>query len=76
MGFSTDMTSLILFCISSVQILILWNGKRLSAFSASRGLRQGDPLSPYLFVLCLEVLGKKIQQAVDVGDMKAIKVAK
>lgn len=45
---------LILHCISTSQMRVLWNGEALEEFHLSRGIRQGDPLSLYLFVLCIE----------------------
>ena len=48
---------LILSCISSSNISILFNGGKLDTFKPSRGICQGDPLSPYIFLLCMEYLG-------------------
>lgn len=53
-GYPTEMINLIWHCISSPRMKFLWNGEALEEFSPSRGIRQGDPISPYLFVLCLE----------------------
>lgn len=55
---------------------VLWNGKRLQNFQPQRGLRQGDPLSPYLFVLCLEVLGQRTSRAVEEKEWQPIKASK
>ena len=49
--------TLIISCVSFSSISILFNGGALEHFLPSRGIRQGDPLSPYLFILCMEVLG-------------------
>ncbi|KAG8366403.1 hypothetical protein BUALT_Bualt17G0076000 [Buddleja alternifolia] len=43
---------------------VLWNGVPLQEFSMECGLRQGDPLFPYLFVLCMERLAYCIEEAV------------
>jgi uncharacterized membrane-anchored protein len=43
--------------------LVLVNGSFTSFFSSSRGMRQGDPVSPLLFVLVMEALGKLISVA-------------
>ena len=47
-------------CVSSVSTSILFNGGKLEPILPSRGICQGDPLSPYLFILCLDYLGQLI----------------
>lgn len=43
-------------CISSVSFSLLINGNPSSWFKPSRGIRHGDPLSPYIFILVMESL--------------------
>lgn len=55
-GFTTTLIRVILNCIRSTKLSVIWNGQHLEAFNPERRLTQGDPLSPYLFILCMEVL--------------------
>lgn len=72
-GFGMDLTELIMFCITSTKLSIIWNNKCLDEFQPSRGIRQGDPLAPYLFLLCMDVLSQKIKDAV--GDKRWVPVS-
>ena len=55
---------LIMNMLSSTCFNIMWNGTPLSTIIPSRGVRQGDPLSPYLFILCLERLSIFLEEVV------------
>ena len=56
LGFSSSMVKLILKCVTSTSFLVKVNGVLLPRFAPSRGLRQGDPISPYHFLMCGEGL--------------------
>ncbi|CAL8078165.1 unnamed protein product [Prunus armeniaca] len=63
-------------CIKSVRYQAILNGELTERFSPSAGIRQGDPLSPYIFVLCMEKLSHIINDHVSSGTWKSIKVAR
>lgn len=53
---------------------LLWNVESLEVIQ-KLGLSQGDPISPYLFVLCMERLAHRIQKQVEDGHWKALKAS-
>ena len=65
----------IMGCLTSANFAVLINGTPSKFFSASRGIRQGCPLSPLLFILVIEGLGFLISDARDHGLIRGIKVS-
>ena len=53
---------------------MLVNSTYMGFFQSSRGLRQDDPLSPYLFVIAMEVFSCFLKRVVDRGFLSACKV--
>lgn len=75
-GFDEKMLSLIMSCLQTTSLTVLWNGDGVEEFKPTRGLRQGDPLAPYLFVLSMEILSQAINNSVAEGDWHPIKVTR
>ncbi|CAN1347905.1 Putative ribonuclease H protein At1g65750 [Linum perenne] len=64
-GFAAKWCDWISSCICTVRFSILFNGRPTYQFSPSRGIRQGDPLSPFLFILMTNALSHLINRSVD-----------
>ena len=56
-------------CVSTVRLSVLINGSPTSKFVASCGLRQGDPLSPFLFCLATESISVLISRSLKIGAL-------
>jgi hypothetical protein len=70
------LVNLIMHAVTSVETNVKWNGARAEYFRPQRGIRQGDPISPYLFVLCMDKLSHLIMHVVNVGDWRGIKAGR
>ncbi|KAJ6978456.1 hypothetical protein NC653_026763 [Populus alba x Populus x berolinensis] len=69
-GLPQDMTRWITTCITTVYYSINVNGEMHGFFHGTRGIRQGDPLSPYLFVLAMEGLSSIINKSIQSSSFK------
>ncbi|KAI4297353.1 hypothetical protein L6164_037248 [Bauhinia variegata] len=45
-------------CVQSVSMKVMWNGAKTEEFKPGRGVRQGDPISPYISVTCMDKLSQ------------------
>lgn len=76
MGFGEGWISLIMRCITSVTYTVVINGREGEEFRPQRGLRQGDPLSPYLFLICAEGFSRLITLAKRDGRLFGTRVGR
>lgn len=74
MGFSTKWISWVMLCVSTVAYSVIFNGDHIGLICVKCGLRQGDPLSPYLFLLCVEGLSYAINKSAEGGRLSGCKI--
>jgi hypothetical protein len=75
MVFPRKMVQTIMKCVSTVSFSILVNGQPSHPFKPHRGIRQGDPLSPYLFIICADVFSRMLTKKQDQSYITGIKLA-
>ena len=75
LGFNSTFTSWITACLSSVTFEIMVNGGKSESFTPSKGLRQGDLLSSYLFILGQEVLSRLLDRKLRTQNKSGIKAS-
>jgi hypothetical protein len=76
MGFAERWISLMMACVRSVRYQVRFNSEETDMFTPTRGLRQGDPLSPYLFLLCAEGLSSLLLHEEEVGGIDRVRVCR
>ena len=70
LNFGSSMIKWVKTFYNNIESCVLNNGWSSNSFKPERGVRQGYPLSPYLFILCVEVLAKKIRNTKDINKTK------
>ncbi|GKA12795.1 RNA-directed DNA polymerase, eukaryota, reverse transcriptase zinc-binding domain protein [Tanacetum coccineum] len=75
-GFHRKMVNWIMKCVTSTSFLIAVNGESCGFFKGGLGLRQGDPIYPYLFTLVMEILNLLMIRRIENNDSKSVKIIK
>ncbi|XP_019190293.1 PREDICTED: uncharacterized protein LOC109184710 [Ipomoea nil] len=76
LGLERGWVEMIMLCVTSVNYSIMVNGDVAGRGRPTRGIRQGDPLLPYLFIICAEGLSILLQQAEARGDIHSVRVVR
>ena len=70
-----DLVDIIMSCVTMISTSIIFNGEALEPIYSSKGIRQRDPLSPYLFIFCMNFLGQLIEEKCSTNLWRPIKVS-
>ena len=74
LGFVNKWINWISMCLKSATVSVLVNGSPTKEFKPKRGLQQGDPLTPFLFLIVAEGLASLVREATRIGVLEGIKV--
>jgi hypothetical protein len=76
LGFAERLISLMMACVRSVRYQVRFNSEETDMFTPTRGLRQGDPLSPYLLLICAEGLSSLLLYEEEVDGIAGVRVCR
>ena len=76
MGFGDTWVNLMMQCTSKATYFVLINGEPHGHITPSKGLRQGDPLSPYLFLLCTKRFHGLMRKAEENADIRGVSICR
>ena len=76
LGFPDVWVDRVMCCVTTPSYYVLINGKTFGHITPSRGLRQGDPLSPYLFLLCTEGFTSLLHNAEMEGQIRGVSICR
>ena len=76
LGFCSTWVLWMMQCITTVSYSFLLNDEVVGRVIPERGIRQGDPLSPYIFIICGEVLSGLCKKAQDSGQLPGLRIAR
>lgn len=76
MNFSTTWVEWVIECVTTVKYVLLVNGSPSQTFQPIRSIRQGDPIAPYLFLLCANILLIALTQAENSKQIKGVSIGR
>ena len=76
LGFPKTWIERVMSCVTATSFSVLMNGRPFGNVLPSRGIRQGDPLSPYLFLLCTEGFTSLLDRAEMGGNLHGVSICR
>jgi hypothetical protein len=76
LGFAERWITLMMACVRSVRYQVRFNSEETEMFIPTRGLRQGDPLFPYLFLICAEGISSLLLYEEEVDGINGVRVCR
>jgi hypothetical protein len=76
LGFHWRWVQWVMECVTTVRYSVRFNGVLMDTIQPTRGLRQGDPLSPYLFLFVADGLSKVLQNEASNGSLQGVRVCR